>query len=300
MAQGIPLAQTGESLAEEQEETANKAKDKTKMAGDEQKKAEDERKGKEEAVKKGAPGAPHHKCFVGLGALLERSRANAPPEYIAPKAGSQAEPLWPPRSLVEHCRNCGRTEEARCTMKLRGKRQALFWKVGLHKPGGAEPGAEEDDRAGGEQPAWGFGLMWVPSELRELQRAADSCSQTDATLEDMGETWGPHGSHWAWAHDGVRPNGWIRLLEAGKLDSKWGAGSWQLFEAVQPPLLLVTFNGTEHGLRLADGGFDVVSKRRPATDGSLADNMQEPISPDAPTCSGTRGWPCLCPLPRRG
>lgn len=52
----------------------------------------------------------------------------------------------------------------------------------------------------------------------------------------------------------------------------WGVGSWKCLHSSGPPLLLVTFKGVEHALRVIDGGFDMVAKRRVDTEGSLADD----------------------------
>merc|ERR1719221_2209281 len=115
--------------------------------------------------------------------------------------------------------------------------------------------------------------MELQLQERDLQASAGDSTpiECDAAAEELGEAWSPHGAEWAWANDGQRQNGWIRLCQRGRANTKWGGGTWQLLAAgPQPPLLLVTFNSVEHALRLTVGnaengsaiGFDVVSKRR--------------------------------------
>lgn len=247
-----------------------------------------------------------------------------------------------PEPLIHKSLVDGEVEVARCSLHSRGKRRALYWR--LTRP-------EESDLTQPEsrEPAtWGPKMLWIPSELLQYQPqqeaaangkpegaeealGAGSPDQEDdeAVLsKELGSGWGAHGSEWAWAHDGSRQNGWLRLHRGGTLTSKWGAGTWELLPTSDAwpeefPLLLVTFNLVEHALRLTLGGsgggdttgdasagtcdiasasFDVVCKRRLALDKGVAEDLQaskagalekDPRDPKTLRCCPTKGWPCI-------
>jgi hypothetical protein len=174
------------------------------------------------------------------------------------------------------------------------------------------PTAEKQE-ADGETSPWGPGVLWQPMMLL-LQQAealgdlgAAGAREEPATAEELGPDWAAFGTDWYWAHNGTRMNGWIRLCIKGKLESKWGMGTWKCLErdripVQQSPVMLVTFGGVEHALRLqmfhAEGHseaarFDVVSLRR-LKDGqpSLADdrNGSNALKATAPACCTTQGW----------
>lgn len=173
--------------------------------------------------------------------------------------------------------------------------------------------AGESPAADGARPTWGVGMLWVPTELQthEPLFAVDTNGEEpqDASAEELGEYWGVHGAEWAWAHDGLKQNGWIHLRSGGAVASRWGLGKWTLLEATQPPLLLITFNDVEHALRLEDDGkgppgFDLVLKRRLAGEQSVAEDPSSPaygrlVDPRTPACCATRGWPSPGIAPRR-
>uniref|UniRef100_A0A7S2N454 Uncharacterized protein n=1 Tax=Alexandrium andersonii TaxID=327968 RepID=A0A7S2N454_9DINO len=149
----------------------------------------------------------------------------------------------------------------------------------------------------------------MPSELlREasFSLADEEAELTLATEEELGPDWAAHGPCWAWAHDGLRQNGWFRLHGGGRLATRWGMGSWKLVEdpaSSAPPLLLLTFSAVEHALRLEaaglgggrPAGFTMVSKRRLGSQEGLARqgaaSMQQFFSQDYAPCCDTAGWP---------
>jgi len=238
--------------------------------------------------------------FAGLGGLLACSKGAVPEDFMAPDPESKVLSSWP-RIIIHHCKNCKIDEEARCTLVQRNRKVALCWKVlKCEGSAAAERSSYGQQEVSDRQLAkWGPGLLWVPTELQQQPDAsgdAGSITSPNAGPGDLGEGWAAHGSEWAWAHDGTRQNGWMRLQVGGLLSSKWGAGHWRLLSIQQPPLLLVTFSGVEHALRLTNIGFDMVSKRRLASEGSLADSVHSgACCPDPPACCPTRGWPCPCP-----
>mmetsp|Transcript_52211 Transcript_52211/g.151717 ORF Transcript_52211/g.151717 Transcript_52211/m.151717 type:complete len:680 (-) Transcript_52211:74-2113(-) len=232
--------------------------------------------------------------FPGLARLLRRTAAPAPD--AAPPAREEDDAARRPMVIRHRCRNCKELEKARCSEVRRGKRAALFWRVSLWEEGADE----EPDAPGGARRDWGPELLWVPTELRQPEpppAAACEEGRADPELLELGQEWVARGREWAWAHDGARQNGWFRLQEAGALESKWGSGAWRRLGAAPPLLLLVTFNGIEHALRLTDAGFDVVSRRRLSSEGSLAGDVQSAaLGSGAPACCPTKGWPCPCPI----
>jgi len=241
--------------------------------------------------------------FSGLDKLLVASRWASPPDFVAADLASS----WP-RLIYHQCKNCRQTELARCTLLQRGKRSALLWTVTKIDDSQEEKEIQDSeghrlDTTDSIQPTWGPALLWVPTGLREElpQLGEFGLSDVeDAGSDELGEDWIARGTEWAWAHNGSRQNGWIRLLKGGLVGSKWGAGNWKCLHSSEPPLLLVTFKGVEHALRLNAGGFDMVAKRRLNLEGSLADSAQNGDhvpGPDSPACCPTRGWPCPCPGP---
>lgn len=205
-----------------------------------------------------------------------------------------------PPPILHRCHNCKELDVARCTPLRRGKRTALHWCLeayGEKGDLGKEPDVEDSATA-----VWGPSILWVPTELQQKQQPSPSAASEpaqDATLEELGEHWGPLGAEWAWAHDGSRQNGWVRLLSGGALTSKWGTGTWRLLQvqAETPPLLLVTFHEVEHALRLNGprSRFDIIAKRRLQNERSLAEDVGSPgylaaVNPLTEPCCPTRGW----------
>lgn len=237
--------------------------------------------------------------FPGLGGLLEPGKWAAPEDFLASEPDSVGATAWP-KVIIHQCKNCKELEEARCVLVRRGKRTALNWKVTRHKDV-----ETNEELVGGQQEChdsaevtWGPGLLWVPSELKQhrLPDGGDASDLENAGPDELGARWAVHGSEWAWAHDGTTQNGWVQLQKGGVLSSKWGRGDWRLLDGLEAPLLLVTFKGVEHALRLTDVGFDMVSRRRLAFQCSLAVDMQrDSLGPDALACCPTRGWPSPCP-----
>jgi len=114
------------------------------------------------------------------------------------------------------------------------------------------------------------------SNLRNKQPKGDYClvveddlaSQLGCTVSQLPEFWAVlcrtlHTTTFAWADDGIKPNGWIELLPDGELKTKWGQGSWldkytasmkpgqreQLYcpeFAAAPNMLVVTFGSSHH------------------------------------------------------
>merc|ERR1711924_500606 len=120
-----------------------------------------------------------------------------------------------------------------------------------------------------------------------------------------GLEWSPFGLDWSWAHNGIKANGWIKLRSKGQLMTKWGPGNWQLLRpaAEEAPLLLVTFGGIEHALRLIlekddlehEARFDVVALRR-IKDGERSltedpEGLSRASVASAPAACATQGWP---------
>ncbi|CAE8654850.1 unnamed protein product, partial [Polarella glacialis] len=120
--------------------------------------------------------------------------------------------------------------------------------------------------------------------------------------------WGLHGARWAWAHDGVRSNGWFHLQHEGLLTTRWGPGRWRILEhptAAGPPLLLLAFGNLEHTLRLSSRPthspavcFEVLEKHNAPQDvghatsfGTQEAAAQGLFNEDALACCATRGWP---------
>jgi len=225
----------------------------------------------------------------GIAELLRRS-AHCSADSAPASEGTAA--AFPPRMLPHRCNNCGENELAQCTMVQRGKNTAMVWLLTETKD--AKPVSPQMPDG---TKAWGPDLLWMPSEM-QMKDASSLAGKKleDATPEELG-AWGAHGVQWAWAHDGVRQNGWVHFHSGGHLTSKWGTGSWKLLpvEESSVPLLLANINAVEHGLRLLDGAepaFDMVSKRRLAFDRSLEelpDNVA--VRPCAPVSCPTRGWP---------
>jgi len=155
---------------------------------------------------------------------------------------------------------------------------------------------------------WGPGALWVPTLLQLQQRdieAGRELLKEAATPEQLGRYWGQFGVDWCWSQEGLKRTGWIRLCSKGSLATKWGPGTWELLERPHggAPLLLATFSGIEHALRLAEINdddvaiqhFDVVSirmlkagLRSLKTDDA---NSSRALQEDAPSIGPTRGWP---------
>jgi len=199
----------------------------------------------------------------------------------------------------------------------RRDKTAMHWKL-LRRttplPAGQEvvvaPTPQEQVDKG--ETVWGPGMLWVPTALQIYRKEVTSeipeadRSGEPAGREELGDEWGNLGADWRWAHDGNKQNGWFRLCKEGHLTSKWGEGTWQLVRPVdeEDPLVLITFGGVEHALRLfegeAGGGmkfirFDVVSMRR-IKDGqdSLTDDQAGLLmasDPAAEVVSTAQGWP---------
>merc|ERR1712232_297327 len=156
-------------------------------------------------------------------------------------------------------------------------------------------------------------MLWVPTALQVYEQAVEVSPEVDvsgelASSEELSKEWGTFGMDWSWAHNGTKQNGWFRLCRSGQLMSKWGPGNWQLLRPAEGevPLLLVTFNGVEHALRLMEGKealegkdarFDVVCMRR-IKDGqqSLSEDpasLSRVSEPSAPAVCTAQGWPGL-------
>merc|ERR1712100_774405 len=97
-------------------------------------------------------------------------------------------------------------------------------------------------------------------------------------------------------------SGWFRLCAGEHLMSKWGPGNWHLLRVADSgvTLLLVSFCGVEHALRLIEGEkvrFDCVSLRR--TKEGQQSLTEDPLSvsrvavPGAPVVCHLQGWPGL-------
>jgi len=167
------------------------------------------------------------------------------------------------------------------------------------------PSAEQQEAAG--ERCWGPGLLWQPTVLlmKQQDKASGLARHKLAGAEELGTAWAAFGPEICWAHNGTRQNGWIHLGNAGQLDSKWGVGTWRLLaRGERSPLMLVTFHGVEHALRLMDSAavefphgefrFDVVSIRRTSFGQmSLAADScgSQALEPGAPAVCTTQGWP---------
>ncbi|CAE8586863.1 unnamed protein product [Polarella glacialis] len=241
------------------------------------------------------------RLFPGFAQLLAKS---SPPK---PSAGA-AEAT---RRIVHFCNICGEWEVSERAVLQRGRKSALYWRVRQHQ-GPDDITSEQNEKADTE--SWGQPVLWVPTELQEEVEDAVTPSANpipeQKPLEEPGSSgmrekddlppaWGALGSEWAWAHDGSRPNGWIRMLTGGILATKWGGGTWQVAnsppragEEATPPLLIATFGSDQHVLRLdpANGtgarSFNVVAKQR-TTDGKPLDQEFAELTK---SCCPTRGW----------
>lgn len=256
--------------------------------------------------------APAASSLPGLQQILQDS-ADCAVKY--PPAQEGAAEAFKPRVLLHKCRNCRQGEQMICSMIQRKDQIAMSWKLVTHEDEGDGNGTElpvartADQLAAAGEPSWGPGLLWVPSTLQHVgpPPEVEVPKGETASMEELGEGWGSFGAEWCWAHNGTKENGWIRLCSGGRLESKWGAGTWASMaraEAAETPLLLVTFNAIEHALRLmhtrtsdaseCPGRFDVVSIRR-LGDGqkSLAEDLcgSEALKSDAPAICTTQGWP---------
>mmetsp|Transcript_62768 Transcript_62768/g.119221 ORF Transcript_62768/g.119221 Transcript_62768/m.119221 type:complete len:1348 (-) Transcript_62768:154-4197(-) len=260
--------------------------------------------------------------FPGLASILQDTK-DAMAQKTAPDGAAEE---FGHKIIRQKCW-CGCWEEAHVKMLQRGKQTAMVFSVVrsevTNKPPEAdgEPGDDGTAGAEGADPASGSKqesngkasadfpvdfLPWVPKLIQRQQqlalaKAAGTEPRGPATVEELGAEWAAGGSDWAWAHLGTRQNGWIRLHNAGCLTSKWGLGNWSLLHrpSSSAPLLLVTFNNTEHACRLmaTEEGenlrFDVVSVRRLPMQKSLAEDPGDgsALAPDAvPSCQ-TQGWP---------
>merc|ERR1712070_271315 len=214
----------------------------------------------------------------GLARILEDSKYDhCPPAFTAPDGTAKAHRN---RIISHRCLNCKCREEASATMIQKGKQVAMSWKL-VKQDVGHESSDQEPPTAptwqkqidNGETP-WGPGMLWVPTALQVFEQAdnrAEASLEVPAdcelaSVEEVGSPWGPFGMSWSWAHNGIKRNGWFRLCHDGQLSTKWGMGNWKVLrpDGNEIPLLLVTFNGVEHALRLIDdkdGRFDVVSIR---------------------------------------
>lgn len=241
----------------------------------------------------------------GLQQLLEATAIAAPAE----EAEERCVAADPPKVKVERCFNCRQAEWSCCETFRRGSSGCLVWRLARQEP----QGARAPDGRCRQGPAWGPGVLWIPSSLREqheplvdpvgpwLGLGASVEVAPDAGSDELGEAWGGQNRRWAWAHDGLRQNGFIHFHAGGVLSSRWGGGTWRLLQGPEPPLILATFHDVEHALRLrsaglgaAPPGFDMVAKRRLPQDPSLSSGggAGDPaLDPDAPACCLTRGWP---------
>jgi len=228
--------------------------------------------------------------FPGLAEILTRSQECSVQEPLSAAGTAES---YQPRVLRHRCLNCGRKEEANCLMFQRGANTALRWLL--------RDSSDADDRVtSGREIAqtpgsWGPGVLWVPSELVHKE-ACSSTRLPDASTEELGELWSPHGVEWAWAFDGVKQNGWFRLHSKGRASTKWGPGTWKFLHGPLASTLLLTFREVEHALRLQYGDrciFDMVSRRRLAFERSLVDECTDGrvVDGSAPACSPTIGWP---------
>jgi len=264
--------------------------------------------------------------FPGLADLLRRTPSLAAAADAGDgedgKGGSE---LVLGAPICRRCLNCGFLEEASCSTIRRGAKVCLNWRLVQREDNSADGNLAPSARPAAEAPfifseaqpvCWGPGALWVPSELQQqggggMSGGGDAAGEgvDDATPEELGQHWGAHSAEWAWAHDGLKQNGWLHLRAGKTLTSKWGPGQWRLLEEVSPPLLLVCFNDVEHLLRLEGGGegppgFEVMAKRRLQGERSLAEDIGSPaydrlLDPCTPPCCATRGWPSPGIAPRR-
>merc|ERR1712232_117368 len=136
-------------------------------------------------------------------------------------------------------------------------------------------------------------MLWIPSLLKLEERSFDP--DKDEWVA-MPAEWASFGTQWCWASEGSEPDGWLKLRSDGRLETKWGSGSWEFLRTSQAPLMLINFEGTEHALRLKEGDegrFDVVSVRK-IKDGekSLAEDPGDgsALELNAPAANMVQGW----------
>jgi len=245
-----------------------------------------------------ADGGP---SFPGLTWILENSKAAAP----GGSSGSE-EPACHvvPKPILHRSYLCQEWEEASCTEVRKNSETAFVWQLLPHSGAHDEATAPQKDA----DPAWGPECLWIPTELRQ-EKAAELQDLEEAGPAELGEEWGVS-AKWAWAHNGIRQNGWIHLLSGGTLSSKWGLGTWQIIGRCRPPLLLIMFSQVEHALRLVGAGtytpsFEMVARRRLDFETSLAQDPDSSVierlcDPEVPTVTSTRGWPWNDTVPASG
>merc|ERR1719198_1386101 len=63
-----------------------------------------------------------------------------------------------------------------------------------------------------------------------------------------------------WAHNGTNRNGYVELLEGGKLETPWCDGSWAVCKD-DPDVVEMNFGSSRHMCRIqVDGSFTVEEK----------------------------------------
>jgi hypothetical protein len=248
----------------------------------------------------------------GLARILEDTKEKHEAPYPDKEPGTADKFSRP--SMLHRCLNCKCAEEATCIMVQRRNQIAMSWKLIKKGVAGAlEEGLDQlktapmlEDMAKAGDPLWGPGTLWVPTALQIYQTSGDmrkdegEDAEAEANKEELGPEWGAPGAHWVWAHNGTKPNGWFRLCRKGRLVSKWGSGIWYILRASDEamPLLIITFSGVEHGLRLLPGDepkFDTVSVRR-LKEGQQslkedANSLRRVSAVDSPVVCMTVGWP---------
>eukprot|EP00927_Polykrikos_kofoidii_P040412 TRINITY_DN34552_c0_g1_i1.p1 TRINITY_DN34552_c0_g1~~TRINITY_DN34552_c0_g1_i1.p1 ORF type:complete len:1456 (-),score=225.31 TRINITY_DN34552_c0_g1_i1:179-4546(-) len=205
------------------------------------------------------PGNATFSGFPGLASILQSS-SFASLAYTN-TYGDEEKPCGPPHLIKFCCRCCGSLEVAQRLKVRRGDTHAMVWSLEgtttsasatptqtclgqpVEEVNGSDVVAPRADRCHG----WGPGMLWVPTELQDV-------ATSQGTVASLG-AWSAAadgGVEWAWAHGGHRVNGWIRVLDDGVLDTKWGRGRWALLDIDKAvaPLLVATFNDVEHSLRL--------------------------------------------------
>eukprot|EP00929_Paragymnodinium_shiwhaense_P120214 TRINITY_DN9211_c0_g1_i2.p1 TRINITY_DN9211_c0_g1~~TRINITY_DN9211_c0_g1_i2.p1 ORF type:complete len:1170 (+),score=303.41 TRINITY_DN9211_c0_g1_i2:96-3605(+) len=273
-------------------------------------------------------------ALPGLAGILDTSVAQQPEAFEPATSASGEETL---ASLRFQCRCHWGWHRAKKRRLVRDDRAAMLYTLEAEAASlaaadvGKEAVPESSLEFAKPEDGWGAGMLWVPRELMlesereaiEAKKADGEQFETTATPEELG-AWGfAQGAEWCWAHDGQRVNGWMRFLTNNTLLSKWGMGYWRLVppprDSKVKPVMLVTFAGVEHALRLAgreerkqvsnldkavtpmlmalqDRPFFVVAaKTRPTVPGD-AHWTEDPayeavLRPGGPVCCETRGWP---------
>lgn len=240
----------------------------------------------------------------GLGRILADSQSARVEFPLVPEGTADA---FCSRTMTHRCLKCMGPEDMTCTMIQRKGKVAMSWSLRASADStvtenlARAPNADQLEAVG--EPKWGPGMLWVPTQLQLQERSIDAdlereAAKTLANSDNLDARWKAHGIDWSWAHNGTTKNGWFRLCDDGILESKWGPGVWEYLRSSTLSLLLVTFNGTEHALRLMEGDegrFEVMSKRK-IRDGEKSlredpDATKRAMDATILAACATRGWP---------